>query len=120
VYNLNGVINPDGFGQLDFLHCIAYSSNVCFYKVGGGYKDEIPEGLDIQRLREYARAIGYDQRSGIELQGEAQGLIPFPEWKRINNGENWSTGDTYIATDMCWLPRCRSSCLARRLPTMES
>jgi penicillin-binding protein 2 len=98
VYNINGVINPEGFGQLDFLHCIAYSSNVCFYKLGGGYKDEIPEGLDIQRLREYARAIGYDQRSGIELLGEAQGLIPSPQWKRINKGENWSTGDTYIAT----------------------
>jgi penicillin-binding protein 2 len=28
--------NPDGFGQIDFLRCIAYSSNVCFYKLGGG------------------------------------------------------------------------------------
>ena len=98
VYNLNGVINPGGFGQLDFYHCIAYSSNVCFYKLGGGYKDEIPEGLDIQRLAEYARALGYDQPTGIELPGEQDGLIPTPQWKRINLGENWSTGDTYIAS----------------------
>ena len=28
---------PEGFGQIDFLHCIAYSSNVCFYKLGGGF-----------------------------------------------------------------------------------
>ena len=90
--------NPGGFGQLDFLHCIAYSSNVCFYKLGGGYKNEIPEGLGIFRLGEYARALGYGQTSGIELLGEASGLIPSPKWKRINKGENWSTGDTYIAT----------------------
>ncbi len=90
--------NPDGFGIIDFQHCIAFSSNVCFYKLGGGYKDEIVQGLGIERLRQYARALGYDQRSGIELEGEAKGLIPYPDWKRINTGENWSTGDTYIAS----------------------
>ncbi len=90
--------NPNGFGQLDFLHCIAYSSNVCFYKLGGGWKTEIREGLAIDRLGEYARALGYDEPSGIELLGDADGLIPTRQWKRINQGENWSTGDTYIAT----------------------
>lgn len=90
--------NPDGFGALTFLQCIAYSSNVCFYKLGGGYEDEIPQGLGIERLGEYARALGYDERSGIQLPGEQDGLIPDPQWKRINTGENWSTGDTYIAS----------------------
>lgn len=90
--------NPDGFGQISFLRCIAYSSNVCFYKLGGGYEDEIPEGLGILRLGEYARALGYGAASGIELPGEQDGLIPDPQWKRINQGENWSTGDTYIAS----------------------
>ncbi len=98
VYNLRGTINPQGFGTIDFLHCIAFSSNVCFYKLGGGYKDEIRQGLGIERLRQYARAIGYDQPSGIALPGEQDGLIPTPQWKRINKGENWSTGDTYIAS----------------------
>ncbi len=90
--------NEAGFGTIDFLHCIAYSSNVCFYKLGGGYKNEIKQGLGIERLREYARALGYDQPSNVELLGEAGGLIPSPQWKRINRGENWSTGDTYIAS----------------------
>lgn len=90
---------PSGFGAIDFLHCIAFSSNVCFYKLGGGFQNEIPNGgLGIFRLGEYARALGYGARSGIELPGEATGLIPNPQWKRINQGENWSTGDTYIAT----------------------
>ncbi len=98
IYDRNGVINEAGFGALDFFHCIAYSSNVCFYKLGGGYEDEIPEGLGIFRLGEYARALGYGAKSGIELPGEEDGLIPSPQWKRINTGENWSTGDTYIAS----------------------
>jgi penicillin-binding protein 2 len=98
IYERNGVINEAGFGSLDFLRCIAYSSNVCFYKLGGGYEDEIEEGLGIFRLGEYARAIGYGARSGIQLPGEEDGLVPSPQWKRINTGENWSTGDTYIAS----------------------
>jgi penicillin-binding protein 2 len=98
IYERNGVINEAGFGSLDFFHCIAYSSNVCFYKLGGGFENEIKEGLGIFRLGEYARALGYGEKSGIELPGEENGLIPTPQWKRINQGENWSTGDTYIAS----------------------
>jgi penicillin-binding protein 2 len=99
IYDRGGEINETGFGALDFYHCIAYSSNVCFYKLGGGFEEEIPNGgLGIFRLGEYARAIGYGARSGIQLPGEDAGLIPDPKWKRITQGENWSTGDTYIAS----------------------
>jgi penicillin-binding protein 2 len=90
--------NRAGFGSLDFIGCIANSSNVCLYKLGGGFRDEIPQGLGICRLGTYARALGYGQYLGIELPDETDGLIPDPTWKRINQGENWSTGDTYIAS----------------------
>ena len=49
-------------------------------------------------MNEYARALGYGVKTGIELPGEEDGLLPDPTWKRINQGENWATGDTYIAT----------------------
>jgi penicillin-binding protein 2 len=42
--------------------------------------------------------LGYGEKSGIQLPGEENGLVPSPQWKRINTGENWSTGDTYIAS----------------------
>ncbi|HEY61214.1 MAG TPA: penicillin-binding protein 2 [Anaerolineae bacterium] len=90
--------NRAGFGQLDFLGGIANSSNVYFYKLGGGYKDEVPEGLGICRLGTYARALGYGDYPGIELPDQADGLVPDPHWKRITQGENWSIGDTYIAS----------------------
>ena len=98
IYNRNGVLNPAGFVQLDFYHCIAYSSDVCFYKLGGGFKDEIPTGLDIERIVQYAQTLGYNKQTNIDLPGEAPGLVPDKAWKRIYQGENWSTGDTYIAT----------------------
>lgn len=90
--------NKAGFGQIDFVHGVAFSSNVYFYKLGGGYGDEVPEGLGICRLGTYARAMGYGNYPGIELPLVENGLIPDPTWKRINHGENWSTGDTYIAS----------------------
>ncbi|MEW5873284.1 MAG: penicillin-binding protein 2 [Chloroflexota bacterium] len=91
--------NKAGFGRLDFVHCMANSSNVCFYKLGGGYQDEIPNGgLGICRLGTYARAMGYGDAPGIRLPDEEGGLVPDPTWKRINQAESWSSGDTYIAS----------------------
>ena len=87
-----------GHGMVDYLHGVAWSCDVYWYKVGGGYETEVPEGLGIWRMNEYAAAIGYGEPTGIELPGEASGLLPDPNWKRITLAENWSTGDTYIAT----------------------
>lgn len=89
--------NKAGFGSIDFVHGIANSSNVYFYKLGGGYREEVPEGLGICRLGTYARAMGYGSYPGIEMPLIEDGLVPDPTWKRINHGENWSTGDTYLA-----------------------
>ena len=90
--------NKAGFGRLDFLGGIANSSNVYFYKLGGGYLDEVPEGLGVCRLGSYARALGFGDYPGVGLPDEEKGLIPDPQWKRITHGESWSTGDTYIAS----------------------
>ena len=89
--------NKAGFGSIDFVHGIAHSSNVYFYKLVGGYREEVPEGLGICRLGTYARAMGFGSYPGIELPLIEDGLIPDPTWKRINHGENWSTGDTYLS-----------------------
>lgn len=90
--------NKAGFGHLDFVHGLANSSNVYFYKLGGGYKDEVPEGLGICRLGAYANAMGYGKALGLGLPDEEDGLIPDPTWKRINQAESWSSGDTYITS----------------------
>jgi penicillin-binding protein 2 len=90
--------NKAGFGHLDFVHGLANSSNVYFYKLGGGYKNEVPVGLGICRLTTYAQALGYGQAPNIGLPDEQSGLIPDPTWKRITHAESWSSGDTYITS----------------------
>jgi penicillin-binding protein 2 len=85
----------DGHGLVDFVHGIAYSCNVYFYKIGGGFPGEVEEGLGVAGINRYAPALGYGAPLGIDLPGEAGGLIPNEDWKRINLGEGWSTGDTY-------------------------
>jgi penicillin-binding protein 2 len=87
-----------GHGMVNFLRGVALSCDVYFYKIGGGFKEEDVSGLGIWRMQDYAKALGYGVESGIELPGEEAGLVPDPTWKRITVGENWSTGDTYIAT----------------------
>ena len=86
-----------GHGKVSYLRAIALSCDIYFYKVGGGYEGEVEEGLGIDKMAEYAKALGYGQITGIELPGEMEGLVPTSSWKRINLSENWSTGDTYIA-----------------------
>lgn len=86
-----------GHGKVSFLRAVALSCDIYFYKTGGGYEGEVEEGLGINKMAEYAKALGYGQVTGIELPGETEGLVPTSSWKRINLSENWSTGDTYIA-----------------------
>jgi len=86
----------DGHGNVDFIHGIAWSCNVYFYKIGGGFENEVPDdGLGVDALGIYARALGYGSPLGIDLPGEEDGLIPNEDWKRLNLGESWSTGDSY-------------------------
>ena len=88
--------NREGHGDVDFVHGVAWSCNVYFYKIGGGYPGEIEDGgLGVTGINKYAPALGYGAPLGIDLPGEEDGLIPNEDWKRINLGENWSTGDTY-------------------------
>jgi penicillin-binding protein 2 len=87
-----------GHGKVDFLTGIAQSCDVYFYKVAGSYGDEVKEGLGIERMHQYALALGYGATSDIELEGETVGVSPDKKWKRLNQGENWSTGDTFIAS----------------------
>lgn len=87
--------DPEGHGNVDFVHGVAYSCNVYFYKIGGGYPGEVEPGLGVAGVNVYAPALGYGGLLGIDLPGEEDGLIPNEDWKRINLGEGWSTGDTY-------------------------
>ena len=85
-------------GSLDFTRGLARSSDVYYYYLAGGYAEDgkqIFEGLGVERVASYARAFGLGSPTGIDLPGEASGLVPDPAWKREATGEPWFLGDTY-------------------------
>jgi penicillin-binding protein 2 len=84
-----------GHGALNVVQAVQNSCDIFFYTVTGGYKGFT--GLGVARLAYYSELFGFGAPTGIELSGEASGLVPDDRWKRQNYGENWLTGDTYNA-----------------------
>ena len=81
-------------GWVDMRHGIAYSSDVYFYEVGGGFEGQ--QGLGISAIKSFMQSFGFAALTGIALPGEAAGTIPDPAWKATHfSGEQWYLGDTY-------------------------
>jgi penicillin-binding protein 2 len=82
-------------GSIDMRHALAVSSDVYFYAVGGGYKDQ--RGIGIANIEKYMKMFGFSEPvGGGEFFGNQKGVIPSPEWKKkVFNGENWTIGNTY-------------------------
>ncbi len=84
-----------GFGALSIRDALRFSSDVFFYKIAGGEAPTFDNGLGENRLAAYARMFGIGELTGIDLPGEAPGLVPDPTWKRKTIGDIWTVGDTY-------------------------
>lgn len=80
-------------GWVDLRSAIAKSSNVYFYEVGGGYRDQV--GLGIEKLRTWWQKFNLDQKTMVDLPGEKAGFLPWPGWKEEKLKEFWRIGDTY-------------------------
>ncbi len=81
-------------GYTDLAHALAVSSDVYFYAVGGGYKDQ--KGIGIEKIDYYYRLFGFGSPTGFMGVAEPAGTIPTPEWKlKTFNGDPWRLGDTY-------------------------
>ncbi len=81
-------------GYVDMRHALAVSSDVYFYEVGGGYKDQ--KGLGITNIEKYARLFGLGESVENSFFAGSKGVIPNPEWKKLNfDGDTWRVGNTY-------------------------
>ena len=81
-------------GQMTMREGIAFSSNVYFYTIGGGFGDQ--PGLGITKMDKYFNLFGLGDKTGIEIATEPTGTVPSPEWKQKVFGDEWRLGDTYF------------------------
>jgi len=84
-------------GWTDMRKALAVSSDTYFYSIGGGFGDQ--KGLGITVLERYFKLFAMTEKTGIDLLGEVEGVVPNPEWKKEKfDGEIWRLGDTYITS----------------------
>jgi penicillin-binding protein 2 len=58
------------------------------------YFCEIAQKSGHERIYHMAEAMGFGEKTGVELTEEIAGLLPNADWKRRRFGEGWRTGDT--------------------------
>lgn len=75
-----------GHGDVNLYKAIVESCDVYFYEIG--------KKLDVDILAQYAFGFGLGRPTGIELEGEAAGIVPTSGWKLETKGEQWYTGET--------------------------
>jgi penicillin-binding protein 2 len=75
-----------GHGGVNMHAGIVHSCDVYFYTVG--------DKIGIDNIAEYAEQAGLGKKTGIDLPGEAEGLMPSSKWKLRTQREKWYPGET--------------------------
>lgn len=84
-------------GAVNVKEALAVSSNIYFYVVGGGFKDQ--KGIGINNIEKYLRYFGFGKPVAGRFFVGPEGTIPNPKWKEENfNGDPWRLGDTYFTS----------------------
>jgi penicillin-binding protein 2 len=78
--------NANGHGPIALRKAIEQSCNAYFCAMG--------MQCGHQPIANMARAFGYGERTGIDLDVEAEGLVPDEAWKRKAWRDAWRAGDT--------------------------
>ena len=79
---------PGGHGQVDIQKAITVSCDTFFY----GLALE----LGIDQLTSFVSHFGFGKKTGVDLVGEIEGLLPTPEWKWRRWKQKWYPGETVI------------------------
>ncbi len=83
-------------GAMDMRKAIAFSSNVYFYTISGGFGNQ--PGLGITKMNYYYDRFGFGSPTGVTLDNEQAGTVPSPAWKEEVFNDDWRLGDTYLTS----------------------
>jgi penicillin-binding protein 2 len=78
-----------GSGRVNLMQAIEQSVNTYFYKLA------LDMGID--RLSSYLAKFSFGRPTGVDLIGEASGVLPSRAWKAAHSREPWYPGETVIA-----------------------
>ncbi len=82
-----GNAQGEALGWISFSTAFAKSDNVYFYEMGNR--------LGIDNMEMYARKFGMGKIMGIDLNGEADGLVANRRYKKKVYNENWYLSETF-------------------------
>ena len=81
---------PGGHGVVDMYKSIVKSSDTYYYMLAND--------LGIDAIAAFMQRFGFGARTGIDLEGEATGILPSPEWKMARfkrpEQQKWYAGET--------------------------
>jgi len=81
---------PGGHGVVDLHKSIVVSSDTYYYMLAND--------MGIDAIAAFMKKLGLGARTGIDLQGEAAGVLPSPEWKQARfkrpEQQRWYPGET--------------------------
>lgn len=78
-----------GHGKTGITKSIVQSCDVFYY--GLAFQ------LGIDKMHKFMSSFGFGKKSGIDILGERQGLMPSKAWKKRVKGQVWFPGETVIA-----------------------
>ena len=78
-----------GHGHVNLGYAIMQSCDVYFYTLAND--------LGINHMHDGLSDFGFGERTGIDIGGESNGLLPSVEWKRKTYHQPWYAGETVIA-----------------------
>ncbi len=81
---------PGGHGVVDLHKSIVVSSDTYYY--------QLANDMGIEAIAAFMKQFGFGSLTGIDLEGEAAGVLPSPEWKmkrfRRPDQQKWYPGET--------------------------
>ena len=75
-----------GHGMVNMFTSIAVSSDVYYYSLA--------HKMGVDLMHQEISRFGFGQKTGIDLLGETEGLLPSSEWYKKKTGKDWSEGQT--------------------------
>jgi len=79
--------NPYVDRPMTLKEALAESCDTYFYEIGNRFYEGGPDGR--VRMQQWARRLGFGGPAGLDIGGEANGLLPTPDWRKHHFKSDW-------------------------------